>query len=73
MTYAPVAIIEIVHVVILIVDQKNELKENRKKDTKAFQIIQQSLDDIVLARTNGATTTKQAWEILESTYQGKSI
>ena len=57
---------------LLTVDQKNELKENRKKDINAFQIIQQGLDDTVLARINGATTVKKAWEILETTYQGIS-
>ena len=32
----------------------------RKKDIKAFQIIQQGLDDTILARIKGATTAKQA-------------
>ena len=57
---------------LLAANQKNELKENMKKDIKAFQIIQQGLDDTVLARINEATTAKRAWEILETTYQGIS-
>ena len=43
---------------LLTTNQKDEIKENRERDIKAFQIIRQGLDDTILARINGATTAK---------------
>ncbi|XP_057823136.1 uncharacterized protein LOC131035428 [Cryptomeria japonica] len=53
-------------------DDKKKLEENRQKDRRALQIIGQALDDSVVGRIKPATTAKQAWDILETTYQGTS-
>ena len=50
---------------LLTVEQKNKLKKNRKKDINAFQIIQQGLDDTVLASINGPTIAKQHGRFLK--------
>jgi hypothetical protein len=57
---------------ILSVDEKKKLNENRQKSKRALQIIGQALDDSVVGRIKLATTAKQAWDILETTYQGTS-
>jgi hypothetical protein len=57
---------------ILSVDEKKKLDENRQKSKRALQIIGQALDDSVVGRIKPATTAKQAWDILETAYQGTS-
>jgi hypothetical protein len=57
---------------ILSADEKKKLDENRQKSKRALQIIGQALDDSVVGRIKPATTAKQAWDILETTYQGTS-
>jgi hypothetical protein len=55
---------------VLSVDEKQNLDENRKNNKRDLQIIGKALDDSVVGRIKLATTAKQAWEILETTYQG---
>jgi hypothetical protein len=57
---------------ILSVDEKKKLDENREKNKRTLQIIGQALDDLVVGKIKLTTTAKQAWDILETTYQGTS-
>lgn len=50
--------------------QRNELKDNRKKDAKAFVALQQAVNDSIFPRIAGASSTKEAWNILKKEYQG---
>lgn len=50
--------------------QKDNLRENRKKDKKALFFLYQAVDEIVFGRISSATTTKDAWEMLQKSYQG---
>ncbi|XP_073107227.1 uncharacterized protein [Elaeis guineensis] len=52
--------------------QHNELKEKKKKDAKALFMIQQALDEAIFPRVTGATTSKEAWDLLQDEYQGSS-
>ena len=52
------------------VDEKKNLDENRKKNKRDLQIIGQALDNLIIGRIKLATTAKQAWAIVETTYQG---
>ncbi|XP_074298531.1 uncharacterized protein LOC141629425 [Silene latifolia] len=47
-----------------------QLRENRKKDSKALLFIQMAMDDEIFPRISGATTSKEAWEILKQEYLG---
>ncbi|KAA0059767.1 DUF4219 domain-containing protein [Cucumis melo var. makuwa] len=49
-------------------DDKGMLQENRKKDSKALVIIQQAVHDSVFLRIAAATTSKQAWLILQKAF-----
>lgn len=49
---------------------KNKLSENKKKNKRDLQIIGRGLDDSVIGRINPTIIAKQAWDILETTYQG---
>ncbi|TYJ98144.1 DUF4219 domain-containing protein [Cucumis melo var. makuwa] len=53
-------------------DNEGKLQENRKKDSKALVIIQQAVHDNVFLRIAAATTSKQAWLILQKAFQGDS-
>ncbi|KAL4035058.1 hypothetical protein IC575_003732 [Cucumis melo] len=53
-------------------DDEGKLRENRKKDSKALVIIQQAVHDSVFSRIATATTSKQAWLILQKAFQGDS-
>ena len=48
------------------------LKENRKKDNKALGSIQQELNESIFMNIASATSSKTAWDILETCYQGVS-
>ncbi|KAA0050234.1 putative copia-type polyprotein [Cucumis melo var. makuwa] len=50
--------------------QREALQNTRKKDQKALTIIHQAIDDNNFEKISGATTTYQAWKILENTYKG---
>ena len=48
------------------------LNENRKKDNKALGLIQQGLNESIFMKISSATSSKMAWNILETCYQGVS-
>ena len=47
-----------------------QLKDKRKKDSKALFMIQSALDDEIFSRIAAATTSHEAWEILKQEYMG---
>ncbi|GMP27501.1 hypothetical protein CsSME_00003463 [Camellia sinensis var. sinensis] len=49
--------------------QRNELKEKQKNDAKALFMIQQGLEDTIFPRIMAATTSKEAWDLLQEEYQ----
>ena len=51
-------------------DEENRLRENRKRDSKALFFIQQAVHEIVFSRIATAATSKQAWTILQTEFQG---
>ena len=53
-------------------NEENRLKDNKKKDSKALFFIQQTVYESVFLRIAVATTSKQAWKILETEFQGSS-
>jgi len=50
--------------------ERTLLKDKKKKDNKALGLIQQSLDGVILSKVSNAEYSKEAWDILESCYQG---
>ncbi|CAN6702326.1 unnamed protein product [Malus baccata var. baccata] len=50
--------------------QKESLKDSRKKDKKTLYLIYQTLDDNGFEKVLSATSTKQAWEKLQTSYKG---
>eukprot|EP00253_Pinus_taeda_P036444 PITA_36444 len=50
--------------------EKDLLKSNRKKDSKALVFLYQALDKSVFPRIAGAKTSKEAWKTLKTAYQG---
>ncbi|GMP42450.1 hypothetical protein CsSME_00012198 [Camellia sinensis var. sinensis] len=44
--------------------QKNQLKEQRKKDSKALSFIQQGVSKAIFPRIINATKANEAWDIL---------
>ncbi|KAH9291443.1 hypothetical protein KI387_043368, partial [Taxus chinensis] len=52
--------------------EKDLLKENKKKDAKALFFIQQAMEESIFPRVAAATRSKQAWDSLQTAYQGTS-
>jgi hypothetical protein len=52
--------------------EKDLLKENKKKDSKALFFIQQAMEESIFPKVVAATRSKQAWESLQIAYQGRS-
>ncbi|KAM1703263.1 hypothetical protein ACFXTN_026309 [Malus domestica] len=50
--------------------QKESLKDSRKRDKKALYPIYQALDDNGFEKVSSATSAKQAWEKLQTSYKG---
>ncbi|TYK12002.1 UBN2 domain-containing protein [Cucumis melo var. makuwa] len=53
-------------------DDEGKLRMNKKKDSKVLVIIQQAVHDSVFSQIVIATTSKQAWLILQKEFQGDS-
>ncbi|KAJ0578627.1 putative RNA-directed DNA polymerase [Helianthus annuus] len=49
---------------------RGRLRENKKKDARALSLIQQAVHDDVFSRIAAATTARQAWNLLQTEYQG---
>ena len=54
----------------LSVDQKIELKENRKRDAKALFLLQTGVDISMFPKIVECVISHNAWETLEKTYKG---
>ncbi|KAL5542030.1 hypothetical protein UlMin_009740 [Ulmus minor] len=54
----------------LIQDQNTALKDSRKRDKKALYLIYQALDDDGFEKISNATSAKQVWEKLQTSYKG---
>ena len=50
--------------------EKDLLKDNKKKDSKALFFILQGVHENIFPRIAAATRSKQAWDILQTSYQG---
>ena len=50
--------------------EKDSLREQRKKYGKTLFYIHQSMHKRILPRVAATKTTKEAWDTLETTYQG---
>ena len=51
--------------------EKDSLKDSRKKDKKALFLIYQALDDDSFKKISYTTFAKQAWEKLQTSYNGE--
>ncbi|XP_077221031.1 uncharacterized protein LOC143854809 [Tasmannia lanceolata] len=55
----------------LTLQQLNELKDNRKKDTKALFFIYQAVDKVIFERISSMTSAKEACDTLYTSYKGE--
>ncbi|KAF3651721.1 putative chaperonin 60 subunit beta 4, chloroplastic-like [Capsicum annuum] len=53
-------------------DEGDRLRNNKQKDAKALVFIQQAVYDSIFSRIAAATTSKQAWSILQKEFPGDS-
>ena len=53
-------------------DEGDRQRNNKQKDAKVLVFIQQAVHDNVFSRIAAATTSKQAWSILQKEFQGDS-
>nr|GEX54736.1 UBN2 domain-containing protein [Tanacetum cinerariifolium] len=53
-------------------DDEVSRKKNQKLDAKALFFIQQGVGESIFSRIAAATTSKQAWTILKTEYQGST-
>ncbi|XP_039007800.1 uncharacterized protein LOC120135620 [Hibiscus syriacus] len=53
-------------------DEEARLRDNKKKDSKALFFIQQVVHEIVFLKIAAANIAKEAWGILQTTFQGSS-
>ena len=51
-------------------NEKEVLLKTRNKDQKSLTLIHQCLDDGMFEKVSDATTSKEAWEILQNSLQG---
>ncbi|KAM1892747.1 hypothetical protein ACFX14_035869 [Malus domestica] len=51
-------------------EQRNTLKDLRKKDQKALYLLYQGLEDSTFEKVAEATTSKQVWDTLSTIYKG---
>eukprot|EP00253_Pinus_taeda_P024775 PITA_24775 len=54
----------------LIAVERDQLKSDKKKDAKALFLLFQSVHESVFPRIAVATKSKEAWDILQTAYQG---
>ncbi|XP_061341938.1 uncharacterized protein LOC133288237 [Gastrolobium bilobum] len=50
--------------------QRDSFKDSRKRDKKALYLIYQGLDEDAFEKISEATTAKEAWEKLQTSYKG---
>ncbi|KAL4362876.1 hypothetical protein GQ457_04G016030 [Hibiscus cannabinus] len=53
-------------------EEEERLKETKSRDAKALFNLQQAVHDIVFSRIAASTTSKEAWSILQTEFQGGS-
>ena len=53
-------------------EEEERLREIKRRDAKALFILQQAVHETVFSRIAAATTSKEAWSILQKEFQGGS-
>ena len=51
-------------------EQKKQNKESKRKDKKALYILYQNIGEGTFEIIVGATTSKEAWDLLQKAYKG---